>query len=184
MIFSAATFVSVLAAAATLVSGASVKRQGVDNGSCAQLENICSNNVASTLQNIWAVESCLFAGVCFERNGTTLDDFLRVMWERKGNSGNPPASINIPRVPQGTFNAISGGPVGGGGSITQQNYIDGYYHTLDATNGPYPTSSSIVISDFHRIASWANFCTGGIPYQNFADYFQYSASRPANFCPT
>lgn len=38
--------------------------------------------------------------------------------------------------------------------ISQQNWIDGYYHTLDATNGPYPTSPDVVIDDYSRLTSW------------------------------
>lgn len=103
--FFSVTFVSLLAAAATLVSGASVKRQSVDN-SCSQLQTTCANNVQNNLQNVWSIESCLFAGVCFERNGTTLDDFTRVLWQRKGQSGNPPASVNLPRVTQGVSSVL------------------------------------------------------------------------------
>lgn len=104
MFFTTTTLLSLLAASATLVSGASLtntaKRQDGDNGSCAELLRICSGQVQHDLQNIWAVESCLLAGVCSERGGNNLDGFLGGLYVSLGNQGRPPLSAYLPRVPQ------------------------------------------------------------------------------------
>ncbi|EIM91645.1 uncharacterized protein STEHIDRAFT_108151 [Stereum hirsutum FP-91666 SS1] len=168
MRFSITTIVSLVTASATLVSSASIMRPDGDNGSCAQLHRICAGQVQYDLNNVWAIESCLFAGICYERQSANLDHFLA-----------PPNSLTSQRVPPPVFVTISKG----GQTSTQQNYIDAYYGTLDVTHGPYPTSPEPAIFDYHRMASWTGFCDGVIPYQNFADYFQFSATRPANFCP-
>ncbi|EIM91624.1 uncharacterized protein STEHIDRAFT_108133 [Stereum hirsutum FP-91666 SS1] len=180
MLFSITSFVALLAASSTLVGGASLKRQSGDNGSCAQLGRICAGDVQNDLSNLWAVESCLFAGVCFERNGSSLDGFYGNLWVELGHTSRPPLTLYTPRVTQAVFNSISNN----GPGITQQNFIDGYYAALSATGGPYP-DNALVIGDFHRIATWTDVCGAGqgIPYSNFADYFQYSATNPANFCP-
>ncbi|EIM91638.1 uncharacterized protein STEHIDRAFT_165874 [Stereum hirsutum FP-91666 SS1] len=174
-------FFTALAASATFVSGASIRRQDEDNGSCAQLGRICAGQVQNSLANVLGVESCLFAGVCFERNSTNLDDFLTTLWETEGHSGTAPKSVSTTRATTAVFDAISTD----GQTITQQNFIDGYYGSLDATSGTYPTSAAIVISDFDRVAAWTGFCPGtneGIPYQNWADYFQYSATVGSTTC--
>lgn len=95
---------TVLATSAALVSGASIRRQDEDNGSCAQLGRICAGQVQNSLSNVFGIESCLFAGVCYERNGTTIDDFVATLWETEGHTGAPPVSISIPRVTQAVSN--------------------------------------------------------------------------------
>lgn len=105
--FFAKTLLSLLAASATLVNGASIKRQDGDNGSCAALQRQCVGSVQNSLSNVWAIEACLFAGVCYERNGGTLDNFLASLWNTEGNTGNPPTSLNTPRVTQAVSDSFS-----------------------------------------------------------------------------
>lgn len=100
MLLSFTTFVSLLAASTTLVSGASVKRQTGDNGSCDRLEALCYDHANVNFQTVWGVEACVFAGVCYERNGANLDDFLNYLWQRTGHTGNAPPSVSLPRVTQ------------------------------------------------------------------------------------
>lgn len=76
MRFSITTIVSLVTASATLVSSASIMRPDGDNGSCAQLHRICAGQVQYDLNNVWAIESCLFAGICYERQSANLDHFL------------------------------------------------------------------------------------------------------------
>lgn len=106
MLFSISSFVALLAAFATLVGGASLKRQSGDNGSCAQLGRICAGDVQTDLSNLWTVESCLFAGVCFERNGSTLDGFYGNLWVDLGHTSRPPLTLYTPRVTQAVSNSI------------------------------------------------------------------------------
>lgn len=115
MLFSVATIVSLLATSATLVSGASVMRpfggfdDGVslmrpvgvddgDNGSCDRLQALCYDNVVNDFSSIWSQQPCVFAGVCYERSGKNLDDFLKYMWHRIGKNDDPPPSVTIPRM--------------------------------------------------------------------------------------
>lgn len=98
MFFSIKATLSLLAASATLAHGAIVDRRSVDNGSCAKLGQQCVAKVQTKLSNVWAIEPCLFAGVCFERNGTTLDAFLTNLWHAKGHNGTAPTSLKSKRV--------------------------------------------------------------------------------------
>lgn len=106
MRFSFTTIVSLVTASATLVSSASIMRPDGDNGSCAQLHRICAGQVQYDLNNVWAVESCLFAGVCYERQGANLDNFLGALWQEVGHSGAPPNSLTTQRVPPPVSSAI------------------------------------------------------------------------------
>ena len=51
----------------------------------------------------------------------------------------------------------------------------GYYGQLSKLGGPFPTTVNITIEQFGRIQSWTGFPTGGIPFGNFADFFEFSA---------
>ncbi|RPD60984.1 hypothetical protein L227DRAFT_574613 [Lentinus tigrinus ALCF2SS1-6] len=62
-----------------------------------------------------------------------------------------------------------------GSTITEQNFIDGFYHALDASNGPWPTSVEVVQDYWSSIVDWTAVCSRGIPFKNFADYFVYSS---------
>jgi hypothetical protein len=159
---------------------ATVKRQSSDdNGSCQALFKTCAAQVNPSLSNVFAIESCLFGASCFGGQ-RPVDDFLASLYSSLNGQGTTPTSVSLARVPTSVFNVISGG----GNAITQQNFIDGYYGQLAASNGPYPISSSIVISYFDRLATWTGFCPGGpgIPYQNYADYYEFSASVSSSAC--
>jgi hypothetical protein len=175
-------FTSLFLLATTLAStqAVSIKRQSSeDNGSCNALFKTCAAQVNPSLSNVFAIESCLFGASCFGGQ-RPVDDFLASLYSSLNGSGTAPASANLARVPTSVFNVISGG----GKAITQQNFIDGYYGQLSASNGPYPTSADIVISYFDRLAIWTGFCPGGpgIPYTNYADYYQFSASVSSSAC--
>lgn len=125
MLFSVATIVSLLATSATLASGASVLRpfggfdDGVqtlmrpvgvddgDNGSCDKLAALCYDKAFNDFNSIWSQQPCVFAGVCYERSGKNLDDFLQYMWHRVGKQGNPPPSLTLPRPNHDVSNLIS-----------------------------------------------------------------------------
>lgn len=124
MLFSVATIVSLLATSATLVSGASVMRpfggfdDGVslmrpvgvddgDNGSCDRLQALCYDQVVNDFDSVWSQQPCIFAAVCYERDGKNTDDFLQTMWKRVGNNGNPPESIQVSRMNHDVSNFIS-----------------------------------------------------------------------------
>ncbi|EIM91609.1 uncharacterized protein STEHIDRAFT_108126 [Stereum hirsutum FP-91666 SS1] len=180
--FSTKAFITFLTASATFASAASLSalKRDADNGSCAQLERICVGEVSTQTLDLWAHNACLFGASCFGGQ-VPVDGFVASAWSSDGGNGTAPASLNLTRVTTDAFNSISTD----GQSVTQQNFIDGYYSALDATGGPYPTDASIVIDDFDRLASWTGFCPGtgqGIPYQNFADYYQYSSSVDSTAC--
>jgi len=167
------------AAAVASTQAAILKRQSSeDNGSCQALFKTCAGHVDPSLSNVFAIESCLWGAACFGGQ-RPVDDFSASLYGSLNGTGTPPASVNLARVPISVFDAI-----GDGKTVTQQNFIDGYYGQLSASNGPYPTSASIVISYFDRLAIWTGFCPGGpgIPYMNFADYYQYSSSVSSTAC--
>ncbi|KAF9465605.1 hypothetical protein BDZ94DRAFT_1214436 [Collybia nuda] len=153
------------------------KRQS-DNGACQQLTTNCVNAVDKSLNNVFAIESCVLAASCF--NGQRpVDNFLAfVSAAKNGNSVPPPQSVNLPRVTSTVMNAISTNAK----FISRQNYIDAFYGQLSATNGPWPSNADVVINYFERVAVWTAFCAGDIPFRNFQDYFQYSASVSSPGC--
>jgi hypothetical protein len=161
-----------LAAAA---SAAPSKRQ--DNGSCKALQSTCAASVKSDLSDAWNIKACVFGATCFGGQHP-VDGFLAAVYAQKGGKGTAPASVNLPRVTGSLFNSIATDHK----ALTEQNFIDGYYSSLDASGGPYPTSASIVQSYYQRVATWTAFCTSAIPLQNFADYFQYSSTVGSNGC--
>lgn len=103
-----------------------------------------------------------------------IDGFIATVFSAKGGSGTAPASLTETRLSSDVFGSISTD----GQTITQQNFIDGWYSQLSAVGGPYPSDGSDqVISYYNRIATWAGFCPGsGVPYQNTADYVCISPS--------
>lgn len=64
--------------------------------------------------------------------------------------------------------------------LTHDLISTGYYGLLSSLGGPFPTSATVVIDDFARVRAWTGFCTGGIPFKNVADYFEFSSSVSSN----
>ncbi|VDB99961.1 unnamed protein product [Peniophora sp. CBMAI 1063] len=170
----ASLFVLSLAASAL---AAPSKRQSEDNGSCRALQTECAATVKSDLSDAWNIKACIFGATCFGGQ-RPVDGFLAAVYADRGLSGTAPASVNLPRVTTSLFNSISTN----GQTVSQQNFIDGYYSSLDATGGPYPTNPQYVIDLFGNLQGWTAFCNAAIPYQNFADYFQYSSSVSGPGC--
>jgi hypothetical protein len=130
------------------------------------------NQIDQAVTNPWANQACLFGASC----QASVQTFLTSVFEAKnpGNQGPGPSALVVPRVSTSLFDSIS---TDGGNTLTQQNFIDGYYGELSSVGGPFPPNSSGVIGYFNVIRTWTAFCPGqGIPYMNFADYFEYSSS--------
>ncbi|KZV71767.1 hypothetical protein PENSPDRAFT_577135 [Peniophora sp. CONT] len=153
------------------------RRQSADNGSCRALETSCAAAVKSDLSDAWNIKACIFGASCFGGQHP-VDGFLAAVYSDRGESGAAPASVNLPRVTGSLFNSISTD----GKTLSQQNFIDGYYSSLDATGGPYPTDVNYVIGLYEQLQDWTAFCSKPIPLQNFADYYQYSSSVSSNGC--
>ncbi|VDB90084.1 unnamed protein product [Peniophora sp. CBMAI 1063] len=167
----------VLSLGALSAFAAPSKRQSADNGSCRALQTTCAGSVKSDLSDAWNIKACVFGATCFGGQHP-VDGFLAAVYADRGLSGTAPQSVNLPRVTTSLFNSISTD----GKTVSQQNFIDGYYSSLDATGGPYPTSAQYVIDLFGNLQDWTAFCNAAIPFQNFADYFQYSSSVSSSNC--
>ncbi|RDX40294.1 hypothetical protein OH76DRAFT_1490407 [Lentinus brumalis] len=55
----------------------------------------------------------------------------------------------------------------------KDNFIDGFYHALDASNDPWPTNVDIVKGYFAALIGAIAVCSGDTPFKNFTDYFVY-----------
>ncbi|KZV63270.1 hypothetical protein PENSPDRAFT_738893 [Peniophora sp. CONT] len=153
------------------------KRQSEDNGSCQALQTTCAASVKPDLSDAWNIKACVFGATCFGGQ-RPVDGFLAAVHSDRGLSGPAPASVNLPRVTTALFNSISTD----GKTVSQQNFIDGFYSSLDTTVGPYPTNVQYVIDLFGNVQDWTAFCSSAVPFQNFADYFQYSSSVNSPGC--
>ncbi|KAF7977602.1 hypothetical protein HWV62_3210 [Athelia sp. TMB] len=167
---------SVLYATATSAAAAAS-----DNGACAQMKTICQKAVDEDVTNPWSIEACVYGASCYA-GSDPVDTFLKHVYEGKNHDytcfeGYPTSKL-APRVSSKVLDAISTDKK----IITQQNFIDGFYNTLDSTKGPYPSSTSVVASYYDRLTSWTSYCNGNIPVSNFADYFQYSSTVNSVYC--
>ncbi|KJA16918.1 hypothetical protein HYPSUDRAFT_57929 [Hypholoma sublateritium FD-334 SS-4] len=148
-----------------------------DDAFCVQLLTSCVNAGSNAISDPWSIPACIYGATCFG-GSHPIDGFLAAV--AASQNATAKASLNVPRVTVAVFNHISTDEK----VVTQQNFIDGVYGTLSATNGPYP-DVSLVISSFQRVAIWTAFCNGaGVPFKNFADYFQFAATVNSNGCPT
>jgi len=166
---------------ASVLYAATASAASSDNGACAQMKSICEKAIDDNATNPWSVEACLYGASCFA-GSKPVDAFLTAVYEAKNPSytcfDSYPESKTEPRVSTAVFNAISTDKK----TVTQQNFIDGFYKTLDSTQGPYPTDDSTVISYYNRITSWTSYCNGNIPMGSFIDYFQYSSTINSVYC--
>jgi hypothetical protein len=148
---------------------------GVGEASCNKMFNTCVAQVNTAVSDAWSHPACLFAATCFGGQ-RPVDGLLASVFGAKKGSGAAPTSVKEARLSTATMKSISTD----GKTITQQNWIDGYYGLLSSLGGPFPTSASGVINDFDRVRGWTGFCKGGIPFKNVADYFQFSSSVSSN----
>ncbi|KAF8841851.1 hypothetical protein BDN67DRAFT_478599 [Paxillus ammoniavirescens] len=129
--------------------------------SCLSLRNSC-NATTVDLSNFYSYTSCIMLTTCSQG----VDNPAQVL-----SVSQAPASQ--PRLTEETFYSMSGG----NSYMTQQNYIDAYYHAISVTpNGTYPDNVQYIIDQWQTIAAWTGFCdTLNIPYSNFADWLEYSS---------
>ncbi len=159
---------------------------------CQQLFIDRVNVGPSVVSNPWATPACIYGATCFG-GSRPVDDFLASVASTLNTTFE--ASLDVPRVSSAVcainifscssysnFKQVFDQISTDGQVITQQNYIDGVFGTLAATNGPFP-DASLVISSYQRVVIWTDFCNAnGVPFQNFADYFQFSATVSSNGC--
>ncbi|KAF5310785.1 hypothetical protein D9619_007995 [Psilocybe cf. subviscida] len=168
-----ATFVGT-ATATTFVGTIPTQSSGLE-ASCQMMFNACAAQSNQAVSDAWSHPTCLFAATCFGGQHP-VDSLLLAAFNARNRFGAAPISVKETRLSAATLETISTD----GKTITQQNWIDGYYGTLEFFGGPFPTSASVVINDFNRVRAWTGFCKGGIPFKNVADYFQFSSSVSSN----
>jgi len=170
----------VLTLALSVLASPLASRQATgDNGACQQLLTTCAGSLVlndTSLSNAWSIESCLFASTC-HGGQRPVDDFLADLYSHVNGTGTTPTSANLVRVSDSFLQSISTD----GSTISQQNFIDAFYSALNPTDGPWPVNSA-VIDYYNRVATWTAFCTSSIPFSNFADYFQWSATVSSPGC--
>ncbi|KAG1852560.1 hypothetical protein C8R48DRAFT_724149 [Suillus tomentosus] len=129
--------------------------------SCVSLRNSCNATMVD-LSNFYNYTSCFLLTACF----SGMFDPAQVL-----NVSQAPATQ--PRLAESVFYAITNG----NSYMTQQNYIDAYYHQISiAPGGSYPDNVTYVADQWSTIAAWTGFCaTGNIPYANLADWLEYSS---------
>ncbi|RPD53838.1 hypothetical protein L226DRAFT_540321 [Lentinus tigrinus ALCF2SS1-7] len=170
-----------LSLALTAAAVPAVKRQGSDYPWCNALRATCEKQITRPdLEDFFSHDACLFGSACPpdflgppdgplpERRNVQL--FIRAVDADLAPGREPPHSEDL-RVPTAILQKISTD----GKTVTKQNFIDGFYHALDASSGPWPTNVDIVKGYWADIVDWTAVCSGGIPFKNFADYFVYSS---------
>lgn len=160
---------------------------------CEQLVVSCAAAGPQAITDPWTIPSCIYGATCFG-GSRPVDAFLVAIATERNEPSSAKASLDVPVLTlevfflsfkpiicsftMKTYNTISTGKT----VITQQDFIDGVYSKLNATNGPYP-DVSFVISSFQRVSIWTQLCDSpGIPWNNFADYFKYSATVNSPGC--
>ncbi|KAG1810207.1 uncharacterized protein HD556DRAFT_1302556 [Suillus plorans] len=134
--------------------------------SCVSLQNSC-NATTVDLSNFYNYTSCFLLTACMESPAQVL------------NASAAPATQ--PRLTESVrikldicvFYAITNG----NSYMTQQNYIDAYYHQISITpGGSYPDNGTYITGQWSTIAAWTGFCaTENIPHANLADWLEYSS---------
>ncbi|RPD60994.1 hypothetical protein L226DRAFT_560208 [Lentinus tigrinus ALCF2SS1-7] len=170
-----------LALSAAAAAVPAEKRQGSDYPWCNALRATCEKQITNKdYEDFFAHDACLFGSACppdfpVSANSTltqrrNVQLFLGAVVGDLEPGREPPHSEDL-RVPTSILQQISTD----GKTITKQNFIDGFYHALDASSGPWPTNVDIVKGYWSYIVDWTAVCSGGIPFKNFADYFVYSS---------
>ncbi|KAG1811946.1 hypothetical protein EV424DRAFT_116269 [Suillus variegatus] len=129
--------------------------------SCVSLQNSCNATMVD-LSTFYNYTSCFLLTACL----SGMENPAQVL-----NVSQAPATQ--PRLAESVFYAITNG----NSYMTQQNYIDAYYHQISITpGGSYPDDVTYVADQWSTIAAWTGFCaTGNIPYANLADWLEYSS---------
>ncbi|GLB42926.1 hypothetical protein LshimejAT787_1203750 [Lyophyllum shimeji] len=175
-----------------------VPQRATDNGSCAEMVSQCAVSIgASTTTapatSIFTQKYCVLSSFCYSQS--TVDVLIKQLVKMDYlYTGQPVLSANQPRLSQAVFNDLARGK----SYVSQQDMIDAYYGALTntikscggppgaetvcptGTSGPFPTDASYVIDFWNTVSAWTGFCsTRNIPYQNLADYLQYSSTVKA-----
>ncbi|KAI0757651.1 hypothetical protein C8Q80DRAFT_1265537 [Daedaleopsis nitida] len=174
-------FLSLALSAAS--SAIPAKRQGTDFAWCNALRNNCDHLMVNStdFSDFFTHDACLFGSTCPPDTLGPDDGPLpsrrnvqlfihQVGIDVHGTGFEAPESEDL-RVPTSLLQTISTN----GNTITEANFLDGFYRVLDETHGPYPTSPDVVKDYFSYIVDWTAVCSGDIPFQNFADYFVYQS---------
>ncbi|PFH47262.1 hypothetical protein AMATHDRAFT_152540 [Amanita thiersii Skay4041] len=136
------------------------------NASCQQLFQSCikaSNILTDPYSNL----HCALAASCWGGGVIGFGNAISCALNTQGRGANPRF---YPRLSQSIFDSMAGGD----STISQQNYIDSFYGALSTLTSPIWPDVNYVIERWTRIKTWANFPDGNVPYQNFADFLQYS----------
>jgi len=152
---------------------------GSMDATCWEMYDWCRNVVnRSTMSNVFDIDVCVFGASCFAPG---VNSFIATLHEGVGTI---PTSTQVPRVPNSLLSTIATN----GQTISQQNYVDGYYRTITQHSGTFPANASIVINYFDALADWSGPCPAtqpvSIPFKNFADYFEFSSTVTSNTCVT
>ncbi|EIW76805.1 hypothetical protein CONPUDRAFT_157963 [Coniophora puteana RWD-64-598 SS2] len=132
--------------------------------SCLSLRNGCNATVIDP-NNAWNYTDCALLAICSEGVSTP---------QQTLNSVNLPTTQ--PRLTEDVFNQMTGGA----DRLTQQNYVDAYNAAIAST--PAFIRTYVLQGQYETIAAWTGDCDdSGIPYSNFADWFDYSGT--AGVCP-
>lgn len=134
-----------------------------DSRSCLSLRDLCNSANLSDPHNPFSIPACIALVVC-ETPSFFTNDFARPQV----------------RLSREEFNAASTGSQ----VLSQQEFIDFYYGTIasiNATNATikpeFPSSVDSVIAWWQVVVAWTGNCaTGNVPYNNFADWIQFSDS--------
>ncbi|EIW76583.1 hypothetical protein CONPUDRAFT_84567 [Coniophora puteana RWD-64-598 SS2] len=136
--------------------------------SCESLKGSC-NATTIDVNNVWNYPACALFAICSTWNYNVIDSLASI--------GAPHTQ---PVVPESTFKNITNGA----DVLTQQGYVDAYHYELSITPGAKNASGDAdLVGQYQWLAAWTGFCgQDGIPYQNFADFFQYDGTP--GVCPS
>jgi hypothetical protein len=144
--------------------------------SCAKIYSLCIKDAQGAGQTVWRSapfglsKACTLAVTCYPG---TPNAFLAAFEPDAfpETTQAPVQAQNVPRLTQNLYNTLSGS----GTTAGQQSYIDAYYSLLSTVGGPYPVNT-VVIGYWEAISAWTGFCPNRyVPYQNLADWFQWSS---------
>ncbi|KAF8057614.1 hypothetical protein FPV67DRAFT_1566094 [Lyophyllum atratum] len=160
-------------AAVNAATPACVPQRITDNGSCAEMVGQCSIGAAAA-KSIFTDRYCVLSALCYSQS--TVDVLIKHLVKADYlYTGAPLLSAQQPR-------------------LSTDDMIDAYYAALTntvrscggppgaqtpcptGTSGPYPTDASYVIDFWNTVSAWTGYILPHprIPYQNLADYLQYS----------
>lgn len=167
-VVSASLLVSAAVASPTLQT----RQDTTEYLSCASLQKSCDTFATANPTNVFADLTCLMYALCEYPTGSIASTIHSVTDVQTAPSQ--------PRFSEAQFENLTNGSTT---ELTQQNFIDAYYHTVSITpNATYPDNVTFVEEWFSNIAAWTGDCSSlTIPYSNFADFLEYS-SQPG-VCP-